>query len=93
MLIAEPKKPLQKMYVFLDSSTFQQDEFSHIFPRPLGGGVIIGGVHIDHDWSEDLDLSRSDRIKQRACELCPELGKPGDLQVIRHNVGLRRKFP
>lgn len=28
-------------------------------------------------------------IMQRCCDLCPELGKPEDLQVISHNVGLR----
>lgn len=30
-------------------------------------------------------------IMRRCCELCPELGKPEDLQVISHNVGLRRE--
>lgn len=80
------------MYVFTESSTFPENEFSHVFPRPLGGGVIIGGIRLDNDESEAIDLSCSDRIKKRACELCPELGKPGELQVISYNIGLRRTY-
>jgi D-amino-acid oxidase len=29
---------------------------------------------------------------KRCCELCPELGRPEDLQVISKNVGLRREY-
>jgi len=80
------------MYVWTQPSLFPENEFSHVFPRPLGGGIIIGGVRLDGELNETLDASRTERIKQRACQLCPELGRPEDLQVISQNVGLRRKF-
>lgn len=92
ILISEPKKPLERMSVWTQASIFPPGEFSHVFPRPLGGGVIIGGVRLDNDWDGSFDESRVERIKQRACQLAPELGKPDDLQVVRHNIGLRRKF-
>lgn len=79
------------MSVWTQPSIFPPGEFSHVFPRPLGGGVIIGGVRLDNDWDGSFDESRVERIKQRACQLAPELGKPEDLQVVRHNIGLRRK--
>ena len=34
-------------------------------------------------------MALAQTIMQRCCALCPELGKPEDLQVISHNVGLR----
>ncbi|RAO68313.1 uncharacterized protein BHQ10_004325 [Talaromyces amestolkiae] len=89
ILISEPKKPLPRMSVWTQPSIFPPGEFSHVFPRPLGGGVIIGGVRLDNDWDGSFDESRVERIKQRACQLAPELGKPDDLQVVRHNIGLR----
>lgn len=90
LLIAEPTKPLERMYIYA-SSRWENGEFAHVFPRPLGGGVIIGGVRRDHDWTAEPDMELAERIKQRCCELAPELGRPEDLQVISHNVGLRRK--
>lgn len=83
---------MSRMYVWTQPSIFPPGEFSHIFPRPLGGGVIIGGVRLENDWDGSFDESRVDRIKQRACQLAPELGKPEDLQIIRNNIGLRRRF-
>lgn len=83
---------MERMYVWTQPSIFPSNEFSHVFPRPLGGGVIIGGVRLDNDWDGSFDHSRVERIKQRACQLAPELGKPEDLQVVRNNIGLRRKF-
>lgn len=36
-----------------------------------------------------MNLDLAEDIKRRCCELCPELGKPEDLKVIRHGLGLR----
>jgi D-amino-acid oxidase len=54
--------------------------------------VILGGSRIDNDWSDTVDDELSTQIKQRCCELCPELGEPEDLKVISVGVGLRRKW-
>jgi hypothetical protein len=37
-----------------------------------------------------MELARD--IMKRCSELCPELGRPEDMQVISHNVGLRRMY-
>ena len=54
--------------------------------------MILGGSRQDNDWSEEWDEELGQDIIKRCCELCPELGKPEDLQVIGRNVGLRRKY-
>jgi hypothetical protein len=66
-----------------------KDEFTHIFLRPLGGGIIIGGIRLHLDYDEKPDMQLAERIKRRACDICPELGRPENLKVIRHNVGFR----
>lgn len=55
------------------------------------GGVVLGGCRLDNDWTGDVDETLVEDIKQRCCALAPELGKPEDLNVIYHAVGLRRK--
>jgi D-amino-acid oxidase len=65
---------------------------TYVFPRPNGGGVILGGSRQDNNWSAEVDMELGEDIIRRCCELCPELGKPEDLQVISHNVGLRREY-
>lgn len=67
-------------------------QVNYIFPRPLGGGVILGGCRQDGNWSAEVDYELSKDIMRKCCEVCPQLGKPEDLEVISHNVGLRRKF-
>lgn len=54
--------------------------------------MILGGSRQDNDWSEEWDEQLCQQIMQRCCALCPELGRPEDLQVIAKNVGLRREF-
>jgi len=65
---------------------------AYVFPRPNGGGVVLGGSRQDGDWSEAADIQLAKQIMENACALCPELGRPEDLQIVSHNVGLRRKF-
>lgn len=64
---------------------------TYVFPRTLGGGVILGGSRQDNDWSNEWDEALEKQILERSCKLAPELGKPEDLQVIARNIGLRRE--
>ena len=64
---------------------------TYVFPRTLGGGVILGGSRQDNDWSNEWDPELEAQILERACKLAPELGKPEDLQILGRNIGLRRK--
>ncbi|KAI5298093.1 hypothetical protein KEM55_003820 [Ascosphaera atra] len=89
VLVAEPKDAVTDTYVWTQPSLMGDEEFSHIFPRPLGGGIILGGIRLENDWSDTFDAARAERIKERACKLCPRLGKPEELQVVKENVGLR----
>ncbi|KAI5306076.1 hypothetical protein KEM56_002302 [Ascosphaera pollenicola] len=88
ILVADPKEPIVTTY-FWKQEPMEPWEFSHVFPRPLGGGIIIGGIKVDGEWSDAIDQKRIEIIRERACQLCPQLGKPDELQIIRHNVGLR----
>ncbi|KAG9188078.1 hypothetical protein G6011_02001 [Alternaria panax] len=94
LLVAEPKKPISRMYEMELVKYFRSPKridptTTYVFSRPLGGGVILGGSRQDNDWSEEWDEELGQDIMKRCCELCPELGKPEDLQVIARNVGLR----
>lgn len=62
---------------------------SYIFPRPLGGGIILGGSRQENNSSPDIDYELAKDIMKKCCDLVPELGKVEDLQVIGHGVGLR----
>jgi hypothetical protein len=66
-------------------------ETTYVFPRTLGGGVILGGSRQENNWSDEWDEELEQQIIRNCCELAPELGQPGDLQVIARNIGLRRK--
>lgn len=83
--------PLTMGYRYLRSQQRIHPVTTYVFPRPLGGGVVCGGSRQDNDWSEEWDEESGQDILKRCCELCPELGKPEDLQVIAKNVGLRRE--
>lgn len=63
-----------------------------MFPRGLHGGIILGGCRQEHNWDGQVDLDLAKDIMERCCKLAPELGRPEDLKVIHHGVGLRRKF-
>lgn len=87
VLVAEPKTPMKRMYYRspkrIDPTT------TYVFPRTLGGGVILGGSRQDNDWSNEWDSELEAQILDRSCKLAPELGKPEDLQIIARNIGLR----
>lgn len=69
------------------------NESLYIFPRKEGG-CIIGGTFIVNDWSTIPDPELSKRMIERAKKYLPELvdpklGNDPDIDVFRHNVGLR----
>ena len=90
MLVENPKTPMTRMY-FRSPQRVNKDT-TYIFPRNPGGGVILGGCRVDNDWSGEVCMDFAEDIKRRCCALAPELGRPEDLKVIQHGVGLRRKF-
>jgi glycine/D-amino acid oxidase-like deaminating enzyme len=63
ILIAEPKTPLERLYFRspkrIDPTT------TYVFPRPLGGGVILGGSRQEGDWSAEVDMELSKDIMRR----------------------------
>jgi hypothetical protein len=90
MLVESPKTPMTRMY-FRSPQRVNKDT-TYVFPRGPHNGVVLGGVRLDNNWSGDVDLEFAEDIKKRCCALAPELGKPEDLKVIYHGVGLRREF-
>jgi D-amino-acid oxidase len=66
------------------------NDTTYVFPRGKDGGVVLGGCRLDGSWDETIDPRLAEDIKRRCCELAPELGRPQDLKVISHSVGLRR---
>lgn len=70
-----------------------KDESVYIFPRKEGGS-IIGGTYIPNQWSGVPDPELSKRMIERAKKYLPELvdpklGNDPEIDVYRHNVGLR----
>lgn len=90
MLVESPKTPLTRMY-FRSPQRVNKDT-TYVFPRGPHNGVVLGGVRLDNEWDGDVDLEFAEDIKRRCCALAPELGKPEDLKVIYHGVGLRREL-
>ena len=90
MLVESPKTPMTRMY-FRSPQRVNKDT-TYVFPRGPHNGVVLGGVRLDNEWNGDVDLEFAEDIKKRCCALAPELGKPEDLKVIYHGVGLRRKL-
>ena len=68
-------------------------EPSYIIPRPGSSReVILGGSFQVDDFNTLPDLSMAERILKKAFRLQPGLAKGGsweDIEVIKHNVGLR----
>ncbi|KAF2731576.1 hypothetical protein EJ04DRAFT_442803 [Polyplosphaeria fusca] len=87
VLVAEPRKPISRMY--FRSPKRLDPETTYVFPRPVGGGVILGGSRQEGDWNPEVDMELAKDIMERCCKLCPELGKPEELEILSHNVGLR----
>ncbi len=83
-----PEIPIRKMAF---RAPDRGGEATHLFPRGERGGVILGGCRQKDNWDGEVDLAFAEVIKKRCCDLEPQLGKPEDLKVVKHGVGLRRK--
>lgn len=60
-----------------------------VIVRP-GAGTILGVSKSYGDWSEEEDKEITSKILERGKENCPELlGKDGQFEVLRVNVGRR----
>lgn len=87
ILVEQPLEPLSRMY--FRSPARVDNDTTYIFQRPLGGGIVLGGCRENGNWNGQVDLDFAQQIMRKCCALAPELGKPEDLKVIRHGVGLR----
>ncbi len=79
MLVENINPPLTAMSCFMGRGYGVQ-----VFPRGPDGGVYLGGSRLVNDWSEKPDMELAKIIMERCCKLVPELGRPEDLKVIRH---------
>ncbi|KAI8158650.1 hypothetical protein K4K49_004766 [Colletotrichum sp. SAR 10_70] len=87
VLVEQPIQPLKRMY-FRSPRRVDKDT-TYVFQRPLAGGIVLGGCREDGNWDKNVDPELAKKIMERCCALAPELGRPEDLKVIKHGVGLR----
>lgn len=88
LLVENPNGAVKTMY--FRSPRRVASDTTYVFPRGPNGGVVLGGCREDGVWGpKEPSMEFAEDIKRRCCELCPELGMPGDLKVVSHGVGLR----
>ncbi|KAH7121860.1 FAD dependent oxidoreductase [Dactylonectria estremocensis] len=87
VLVEQPIQPLKKMY--FRSPRRVDNDTTYVFQRPLAGGIVLGGCREDGNWDGKVNPDFALEIMKRCCALAPELGRPEDLKVIKHGVGLR----
>ncbi|TID06416.1 D-amino-acid oxidase [Colletotrichum higginsianum] len=87
ILVEQPIRPLERMY--FRSPRRVDNDTTYVFQRPLAGGVVLGGCRQDGNWDGEVDPALAKTILERCCALAPELGRPEDLKIIKHGVGLR----
>ncbi|GJC89998.1 D-amino-acid oxidase [Colletotrichum liriopes] len=87
ILVEQPIQPLKRMY--FRSPRRVDNDTTYIFQRPLAGGIVLGGCREDGNWDKEVDPELTKTILERCCALAPELGRPEDLKIIKHGVGLR----
>ncbi|KAF9874532.1 d-amino acid [Colletotrichum karsti] len=87
VLVEQPIQPLKRMY--FRSPRRVDNDTTYVFQRPLAGGIVLGGCRQDGNWDKNVDPELAKTIMERCCALAPELGRPEDLKVIKHGVGLR----
>ena len=91
VLVENPRIPVTRQYVRV-SPQAENGGATYVFPRGLHGGIVLGGCRQEHNWDGQVDFDLAKDIMERCCKLAPELGRPEDLRVIHHGVGLRREL-
>ncbi|KAH8651222.1 FAD dependent oxidoreductase [Xylariales sp. PMI_506] len=87
VLVEQPLQPLETMY--FRSPARVDNDTTYVFQRPMAGGIVLGGCREDGNWNTEVDPEFAKDIMKRCCALAPELGRPEDLKIIKHGVGLR----
>lgn len=66
------------------------DTWSFLIPRPLGGGTIVGGTKQMGDWGTDIRPEETKAILANAVKCWPEfVSKVEDFEILAVNVGRR----
>lgn len=89
LLVESPRPAIKRLYN--RGAPSSEEEVAYVFPRGPHGGVILGGCFQDNNWDGEVDMKLVTRIKNKCCQLSPELGKPEELKVLGCSVGLRRE--
>lgn len=58
-------------------------------PRPLDGGMIVGGTKQINDYYQGVRAEDTLQLKTKGAELFPELLKDGEFDIVNINVGFR----
>ncbi|KAG7666016.1 uncharacterized protein J8A68_000446 [[Candida] subhashii] len=82
---------------YLDKTiTYQHADgnWTFVIPRPLNGGVILGGTKQPNEWSTEIRRDDTEALKKRGEAYFPELMKVDEdgkryFDVLKINVGLR----
>jgi len=64
-------------------------EYTYLIPRPASGVLILGGINEPFNMSPEPNPASREMFKQRAFKICPELGPPEGMEVVRDIVGVR----
>lgn len=88
------RPPLHQLEKFENQTiTYQlaNGEWCFCIPRPLNGGIIVGGSKNEENFKDTPDDYETTRLISNASEKFPELfeTKDGKLDILRVNVGFR----
>ncbi|KZO91329.1 hypothetical protein CALVIDRAFT_568358 [Calocera viscosa TUFC12733] len=69
--------------------TRRRDQYTYLIPRPASGVLILGGINEHWNTSHEPNPASREMFKQRAFKICPELGPPESMEVVKDIVGVR----
>lgn len=90
MLIRPPVEVLEEFENKTVTYQLSNGEWCFVIPRPLNGGIILGGTKDAKNFSKEVDYCEISTLIGNARERFPELfNKEGKLEILRVNVGFR----